>query len=179
MSSMSFMMKELFNCPNQTDKIVEDATSETLNELDWATNLEIYDLINSEKIKSIELIRGSCLLLVSSFPFLSKVSRGIICLPVEENLSSVPELPPLEISEMPTFVYDLEVYKVALDLYLGKFSNLDKADSVVFNTFYKLESKVMKHMRKLWNVLTIRPTIPSMYLDKRMEGDKDYGLNLF
>ncbi|KAF6136429.1 hypothetical protein GIB67_042550 [Kingdonia uniflora] len=58
MSSMSFKMKELFNSPNQTDKIVEDATSETLNEPDWAMNLEICDLINSEKINSVELIRG-------------------------------------------------------------------------------------------------------------------------
>ncbi|KAF6158524.1 hypothetical protein GIB67_040038 [Kingdonia uniflora] len=108
-----------------------------------------------------------------------QVSRGIIGLPVEETVSSIPGLPPLEISELPTFVSDLEVYKVALDLFLGQFSNLDKADSVVFNTFDKLESKVVKHMRKLWNVLTIGPAIPSMYLDKRMEGDKDYGLNLF
>ncbi|KAF6170587.1 hypothetical protein GIB67_038851 [Kingdonia uniflora] len=105
------------------------------------------------------------------------VSRGIIGLRIEETVSSIPGLPPLEISELSTFVSDLEVYKVALDLYLGKFSSLDKADSVILNTFDKLG--VVKHMRKLWNVLTIKPVIPSMYLDKRMEGVKDYGLNLF
>ncbi|KAF6134169.1 hypothetical protein GIB67_013566 [Kingdonia uniflora] len=200
-------MKELFNSPNQTDMIVEDVTSETLNELDWAMNLEICDLINIEKINSIELIRGLYLLLVSSLPFLSmvlevakenslfgasffsqscsvnyifyKVSRVIIGLPVEEIVSLVLGLPPLEIYELPTFVSDLEIYKVALNLYLRQFFNLDKADPIVFNTFDKLESKVVKHMRKLWNVLTIGPAIPSIYLDKRMEGDKDYGHNLF
>ncbi|GAB2264952.1 3'(2'),5'-bisphosphate nucleotidase/inositol-1,4-bisphosphate 1-phosphatase [Dionaea muscipula] len=58
MSSMSFRMKGFFQGPNQADKIVEEATSETLDEPDWALNLEICDLINHEKVNSIELIRG-------------------------------------------------------------------------------------------------------------------------
>nr|XP_023900841.1 TOM1-like protein 1 [Quercus suber] len=58
MSSMSFKMKELFQGPNQTDKIVDDATSENLDEPDWAMNLDICDMINTERINSIELIRG-------------------------------------------------------------------------------------------------------------------------
>lgn len=58
MSSMSFKVKELFQGPNQADKIVEDATSENLDEPDWALNLDICDMINNEKINSVELIRG-------------------------------------------------------------------------------------------------------------------------
>lgn len=58
MSSMSFKMKELFQGPNQGDKFVEDATSENLDEPDWALNLDICDMINNEKINSVELIRG-------------------------------------------------------------------------------------------------------------------------
>ena len=57
-SSMSFKMKELFQGPNQGDKLAEDATSEMLEEPDWALNLEICDMVNSEKINSIDLIRG-------------------------------------------------------------------------------------------------------------------------
>lgn len=34
-------------------------------------------------------------------------------------------------------------------------------------------------MRTLWRIKTIGPTIPSMYLDKRLEEDKDYGFGLF
>lgn len=34
-------------------------------------------------------------------------------------------------------------------------------------------------MSRFWNVMTVGPTIPSMYLDKRIENDKDYGMNLF
>ncbi|KAF5747205.1 TOM1-like protein 2 [Tripterygium wilfordii] len=58
MSSISFKMKEIFQGPNQADKLVEEATSEALEEPDWAMNLEICDMMNHEKISSIELIRG-------------------------------------------------------------------------------------------------------------------------
>ncbi|KAJ8751947.1 hypothetical protein K2173_000693 [Erythroxylum novogranatense] len=58
MSSMSFKMKELFQGPNQADKIVEDATAETLEEPDWAMNLEICDMINHERVSSVELVRA-------------------------------------------------------------------------------------------------------------------------
>ncbi|KAL8160227.1 hypothetical protein V2J09_001764 [Rumex salicifolius] len=58
MSSVSFRMKELFQGPNQTDKIVEDATSEALEQPDWSSNLEICDMINQETVNSVELIRG-------------------------------------------------------------------------------------------------------------------------
>ncbi|KAG0497879.1 hypothetical protein HPP92_002235 [Vanilla planifolia] len=58
MSSMSYKMKEFFQGPNQTDKIVEEATSETLEGPDWSTNLEICDMMNNEKVNSVELIRS-------------------------------------------------------------------------------------------------------------------------
>ncbi|XVE80833.1 hypothetical protein DITRI_Ditri15bG0012100 [Diplodiscus trichospermus] len=34
-------------------------------------------------------------------------------------------------------------------------------------------------MATKWPIKTIGPTIPSMYLDKRLKGDNDYGLHLF
>ncbi|GLT55569.1 hypothetical protein SLA2020_286800 [Shorea laevis] len=34
-------------------------------------------------------------------------------------------------------------------------------------------------MASQWPVKTIGPAIPSMYLDKRLEDDKEYGLHLF
>ncbi|XP_022891777.1 TOM1-like protein 1 [Olea europaea var. sylvestris] len=58
MSSMSFKMKELFQGPNQADKLVEEATVETLDEPDWATNLELCDMINQDRVSSVEMIRG-------------------------------------------------------------------------------------------------------------------------
>ncbi|PQM41212.1 target of Myb protein 1 [Prunus yedoensis var. nudiflora] len=53
LSSVSFKVKELFQGPNQADKIVEDATSEALDEPDWAMNLDICDMINTERVNSV------------------------------------------------------------------------------------------------------------------------------
>lgn len=58
MSSVSFKVKEFFQGSNQAGKIVEDATAETLEGPDWAMNLEICDMINHERVNSIELIRA-------------------------------------------------------------------------------------------------------------------------
>lgn len=59
-SSMSFKMKELFQGggPTEADKLVDSATSEALDEPDWALNLDLCDMINSDKINSVDLIRG-------------------------------------------------------------------------------------------------------------------------
>lgn len=68
MSSASFKMKEFFQGSNMADQIIEEATSETLDEPDWSTNLEICDMINHERVNSVEVIRGIKKRLVMSSP---------------------------------------------------------------------------------------------------------------
>ncbi|KAJ0968029.1 hypothetical protein J5N97_024946 [Dioscorea zingiberensis] len=59
MSSMSFKMKEFFQGgQSPEDKLVGEATAETLDGPDWSTNLEICDMLNLEKISSVELIQA-------------------------------------------------------------------------------------------------------------------------
>nr|GMC62389.1 TOM1-like protein 2 [Ipomoea batatas] len=58
MSSMSFKMREFFQGPNQVDMLIEEATAETLDGPDWETNLELCDMINQDRINSVEVIRG-------------------------------------------------------------------------------------------------------------------------
>lgn len=57
-TSMSFKMKEFFQGQNMADKIVDEATPETMDGPDWATNLEICDMANTGKVNSVELIRA-------------------------------------------------------------------------------------------------------------------------
>lgn len=57
-SSMSSKMKEFFQGQNQEAKIVEEATAETLDAPEWSANLDICDMINSEKVNSVEVIRA-------------------------------------------------------------------------------------------------------------------------
>ncbi|KAI3940805.1 hypothetical protein MKW98_030124 [Papaver atlanticum] len=108
------------------------------------------------------------------------IYRGQLKVPVPDGeVISIPGLPLFDVKELPSFVSDEKSFPHFLRLLVNKFSNIDKADWVLFNTFDELEPEVLNWMAKLWRVRTIGPTIPSMYLDKRTEGDNDYGLNIF
>ncbi|CAK7322783.1 unnamed protein product [Dovyalis caffra] len=88
-------------------------------------------------------------------------------------------LPVLKIQNLPSFVVLPESYPANVKMTTSQFSNLDKADYVLINTFYKLEMEVVDIMSKICPILTIGPTIPSTYLDRRVENDSDYDLDLF
>ncbi|KAL8148531.1 TOM1-like protein 1 [Apium graveolens] len=57
-TSVSSKMKDFFQGPTQADKLVEEATAETLPEPDWARNLELCDMMNHERVNTLDLIRG-------------------------------------------------------------------------------------------------------------------------
>ncbi|KAE8703951.1 Detected protein of confused Function [Hibiscus syriacus] len=107
------------------------------------------------------------------------VWKGHLQLPLPRSGVYLPALPPLQVSELPSFVAIYGLYTAWLDVLVNQFSNVDEADWVFFNHFYELETEVMDWMSKLWNVMTVGPTIPSMYLDKRVQNNKDYGMNIF
>ncbi|MCL7030811.1 hypothetical protein MKW94_027423 [Papaver nudicaule] len=108
-----------------------------------------------------------------------RVHRDLLKVPVQdEDLLSIPGLP-LYVRELPSFVSDVESSPHFLRLPVDQFSNIEEADWVLFNTFDDLEPEVLKWIAKLWRVRTIGPAIPSKYLGKRIEGDKEYGLNMF
>ncbi|KAL4385684.1 hypothetical protein GQ457_15G024270 [Hibiscus cannabinus] len=64
-------------------------------------------------------------------------------------------------------------------LKLPIFSGFNEADWVFSNTFTSLETEVVNWMSKHRPIKTIGPTVPSKYLDKRVEDDSDYGIHLF
>ncbi|XP_042495857.1 UDP-glycosyltransferase 74E2-like [Macadamia integrifolia] len=107
------------------------------------------------------------------------VQRGLLKLPLAGTEISIPGLPPVPITDLPSFVSIFGSYPTILTLLLSQFSNIDKADLVLFNSFDKLEQEIVNSMAKIWPLKTIGPTVPSIYLDKRIEGDEDYGFNLF
>ncbi|XP_043698656.1 UDP-glycosyltransferase 74E2-like [Telopea speciosissima] len=105
------------------------------------------------------------------------LKRGLLTVPVVARaVISVAGLPPLTISDLPSLVSIYGSYPAVLTLVTSQFSNIDKADCLLFNSFDKLEQEVVNWMAKLWPVTMIGPTIE---LDKRIEGEEDYGLNLF
>ncbi|GFS45903.1 UDP-glucosyltransferase 74F2 [Actinidia rufa] len=105
--------------------------------------------------------------------------HGHLTLPVLSVPVSLPGLPLLELEDMPSFIYVHGSYPAYFEMVLSQFSNVDEANFVLVNTFYKLEDKVVDSMSKVSPLMTIGPTIPSFYLDNRVQNDVDYGLNLF
>ncbi|XP_027165566.1 UDP-glycosyltransferase 74G1-like [Coffea eugenioides] len=108
------------------------------------------------------------------------VHKGLLKLPLEATEVDIPGLPPLLASDLPSFVSNPGPYPATSQLVVhDQMEKIEEADWIFFNTFYKLEEKVNDWMATILPVKTIGPTIPSMYLDKRLEDDKQYGLNLF
>ncbi|CAL2279470.1 unnamed protein product [Prunus armeniaca] len=109
------------------------------------------------------------------------IHEGLLKLPLADDQSRIllPGLPPLEPLDLPSFVYDFGSYPDFYQASLAQFSNVDKADWILFNTFYELEEQVVDWLAKFWPLRTVGPTIPSKYLDERLEDDKEYGVNLF
>ncbi|KAL5562257.1 hypothetical protein UlMin_032004, partial [Ulmus minor] len=70
------------------------------------------------------------------------VCKGFLGLPLlEEQIVSLPSLPPLRPSEMPSFVHDSESCPSLRHLLFNQLSNIDEADLVLFNSFYELEEE--------------------------------------
>ncbi|KAL8521684.1 hypothetical protein ACS0TY_011988 [Phlomoides rotata] len=107
------------------------------------------------------------------------IHKGLLKVPVLEKEILVGGLPALEISDVPSFVRDQESHPGAFELTVNQFQNVEEADFVFVNSFYELEEEVIDYMAKSTKVKAIGPTIPSMYLDKRLAGDRDYGISLF
>ncbi|KAA8527228.1 hypothetical protein F0562_034675 [Nyssa sinensis] len=108
------------------------------------------------------------------------VHHGLLNPPLSSlPVDSIPGLPSLQLEDMPSFIYVHGSYPAYFELVLKQFLNVDQADYVLVNTFYSLEAEVVDAMSKISPLITIGPTIPSFYLDKRVENDNDYGLNLF
>ncbi|KAE8038035.1 hypothetical protein FH972_010581 [Carpinus fangiana] len=108
------------------------------------------------------------------------VYKGVLKVPLSETEILLPGSPPLGAPDMPSFIYQFGISDpVIFDLLVAQFSNIDKADWVLCNTFYELEQEVVDWMAKIWPLRTIGPTIPSMFLDKRLEDDKNYGFDIF
>ncbi|XP_059448204.1 mogroside IE synthase-like isoform X2 [Corylus avellana] len=107
------------------------------------------------------------------------LDRGTITLPLQGPTVSLPTLPALGVSDLPSVIYHTGSYPALLNLGLLQFSNIEQPNWIFFSSFMELEPEVVNWMASQWPVKTIGPAIPSMYLDKRLEDDKEYGLNLF
>ncbi|XVF84235.1 hypothetical protein PTKIN_Ptkin17bG0009500 [Pterospermum kingtungense] len=107
---------------------------------------------------------------------------GTFRVPLEEEdaVVSLPSMPKLGLGDLPSFVADNSgAYPGLCNLVKTQFSNFEEANWVFCNTYDKLEHEIINWMASKWPIKTVGPTIPSMYLDKRLKDDNDYGIHLF
>ncbi|XWS34335.1 hypothetical protein CRYUN_Cryun21dG0030800 [Craigia yunnanensis] len=162
--SLASLIKKLGDAGLPLDAIIYDAF------MPWAL-----DVAKQFGLRAAVFFTQSCA--VNSIHY--HVSRGLLRLPLEGPNVSLPGLPLLKVSELPSLVYLYGSYPAWFDMIVNQFSNIDAADWVLVNTFYELEKEVVDWMSEIWKLGTIGPTIPSMYLDKRLKDNKDYGISLF
>ncbi|KAJ0239823.1 hypothetical protein HA466_0225460 [Hirschfeldia incana] len=103
---------------------------------------------------------------------LSYINHGSLKPPVKD-------LPFLELQDLPSFLSVSGSYPAFLEMVLQQFTNFEKADFVLVNSFQELELHEKELLAKVCPVLTIGPTVPSMYIDQRIKSDTDYDLKLF
>ncbi|KAJ0532026.1 putative UDP-glucuronosyl/UDP-glucosyltransferase, UDP-glycosyltransferase family [Helianthus annuus] len=160
--SLGDLIKKLQNEGNNIDAIIYDAFNS------WAL-----DVAMEFGIDGGSFFTQAC----SVNNIYYHVYKGLISLPLSVPVS-VPGLPLLECWETPSFVHNYGPYPGWTGIVFNQFANIDQARWVFSNSFYELEAEVIEWMRKMWKLKVIGPTLPSMYLDKRLEDDKDYGFNL-
>lgn len=90
----------------------------------------------------------------------------------------LPAMPLLKGSDLPGFLYDNNLCRPLFELTCSQFVNVDHVDFFLVNSFDELEPEVLEWMKNQWPVKNIGPMIPSMYIDKQLPGDKDYGISL-
>ncbi|KAL6312947.1 hypothetical protein AAG906_022727 [Vitis piasezkii] len=107
------------------------------------------------------------------------VNQGALNMPLEGEVASMPWMPVLCINDLPSIIDGKSSDTAALSFLLNQFSNFQKVKWILFNTYDKLEDEVINWMASQRPIKAIGPTVPSMYLDKMLEDDRDYGLSLF
>ncbi|XP_071940410.1 UDP-glycosyltransferase 74E2-like [Coffea arabica] len=162
LTELILKLKDL-GCP--VDCIVYDAL------VYWAL-----DVAKSLGLRAAAFFTQSC----AVYKIYYHVYAGLLKLPLEESKVEIPGLPPLLASDLPSFFSNYGSYPPIFQMVAyDQMKNIHEADWIFCNTFYKLEEEVIDCTSKILPIKTIGPTIPSMYLDKRLQDDKQYGLSRF
>ncbi|KAG9446699.1 hypothetical protein H6P81_012827 [Aristolochia fimbriata] len=104
---------------------------------------------------------------------------GRLTVPVPFQTVSLAGLPELQVSELPSFLSKPDYLPAIREFVIEQFLNIEKADWVFCNTVQQLESEELNWLKTTMPVKPVGPTIPSWYVDQRVEDDQDYGVSLW
>ncbi|XP_044499323.1 mogroside IE synthase-like [Mangifera indica] len=136
----------------------------------------IFDVARSFAIEAAPFFTQPWAVNSVNFHFL----QGKFKVPVEEPVLSLPSMPPLKVTDLPSYFDINGSYPLALSVLVNQFTNMEKPKWLFCNSFDKLEEELVKWMASKYPVKNIGPSIPSKYFSKQcLENDKAYGLSLF
>nr|GMC56239.1 UDP-glycosyltransferase 74E2-like [Ipomoea batatas] len=137
----------------------------------------VADLVHQLGLRAAAFNSQSC----AVFAVYHHTDQENLTSPTEGSTVSLPSMPPLGLNDLPSFVRNKSSYSSLLRFVLSRNLNTQKADWLLFNTFDELEKEVLEWMASQFplKVIAIGPLLPSMYLDKRVRDDDNYGLSLF
>ncbi|KAL1191228.1 Flavonol 7-O-beta-glucosyltransferase UGT74F1 [Cardamine amara subsp. amara] len=130
----------------------------------------VLDLAREFGLSAAPFFTQSCA--VNYINYLFYINHGSLTLPIKD-------FPFLELQDLPTFITPTGSHLAYFEMVLQQFTNFDKADFVLVNSFRELDLHEEELLSKVCPVLTIGPTVPSIYLDQQVKSDNDYDLNLF
>ncbi|XP_057975603.1 mogroside IE synthase-like [Malania oleifera] len=158
------LVKRLVNTAHPVKCLVYDAN------LPWALTIA-----KQLGLVGIAFFTQSCAAIANYYP----MHYEVLAKPLPVAAYPMPGLPKLGVPCIPSLGPETGHYPPLIVHILKQFDGIENADCIAFNSYDKLEEEVVKWMANLWPVMTVGPTIPSVYLDKRVKDDKSYGFNLY
>ncbi|KAH6834867.1 hypothetical protein C2S53_003867 [Perilla frutescens var. hirtella] len=86
------------------------------------------------------------------------LKQGSLKFPYEDSTVSLPALPTLQISDLPSLSKFMDSNQTVLKVLADQFLNLERAVWVFINTFDMLEKEVVEWMASRWPIKTVGPT---------------------
>ncbi|KAH6786585.1 hypothetical protein C2S52_006137 [Perilla frutescens var. hirtella] len=96
------------------------------------------------------------------------LKQGSLKFPYEDSTVSLPALPTLQISDLPSLSKFMDSNQTVLKVLADQFLNLERAVWVFINTFDMLEKEVVEWMASRWPIKTVGPTFLLQQKDDKL-----------
>ncbi|GLJ25443.1 hypothetical protein SUGI_0487180 [Cryptomeria japonica] len=142
--------------------------------LDW-----VPDIANKFNVPSAFFWTQSCAVYSIYYHFYTGMVKAKDEAGKMRDVITIPGLPPLCQSDMPSFLQPSNTYPSLLKLVLNQFRPVSQATWILGNSFNELEMAEIQSMDSLIPIRTVGPLLPSAFLDGNNPQDQDVGTHLW
>lgn len=136
----------------------------------------VLDIAHEKGLRGAVLFTMNCTVCAVYY----NMKRGCLKYPYEDPVVSLPSLPDLGIKDLPYWDMFPDPNHTIVRLLEDQFSNLEKTDWILFNTFYKLECEIVDWMTSRWPIKTVGPTCSLLQTDEKLaNNNNNHMISLF